>query len=54
MTFNTNCKYLGLSVMEVGKESAFRKKHRCLSGKNKSEWIYECPENCPYFEQIQE
>jgi len=63
MTFNEECMFLDITKMETdkikhktmdGNQPLFRRKHPCLSEGNKLEWIYECPEDCPYFEQKQD
>ena len=63
MTFNENCKFLDITKMETdvikqktskGKEKIYRRKRSCLSEKNELDWIYECPEDCRYFEQKQD
>ena len=63
MTFNEKCRFLDLTKMESdvikhktkeGKEKIIRRKHPCLSEENELDWVYECPEDCRYFETIEE
>jgi hypothetical protein len=58
MTFNEECRFLDLTKMKTevikhrtikGKEKIIRRKYPCLSEENKLDWIYECPDDCPYF-----
>jgi len=59
MTFNKECRFLNLTKMESdvikhrttkGKEKIIKRKHPCLSEENKLDWVYECTDDCPYFE----
>ncbi len=60
MTFNRECRFLKTTEMIInviehktmqGNEPQTGKiKHPCLSEENPEDWVYECPEGCPYFE----
>lgn len=62
MSFNRECIFLKTTEMirdpierksmQGNEPQIGRIKHPCLSEKNPEDWVYECPENCSYFEPI--